>query len=175
MQSKHWLCELQKRLTHVSENSDLEIRDRIGRWNSRNVSEEARAKKKPFNRSCFVFRDTFTPVAGLIFETKIESFFLESFFLERNYYPRTDFSGSNACSILSHPVISWNESRADPCPLGRIHYCPNVFSSLKRRNTPDFECFFLKKRPWKRFCTNVLIRGKWIHSTDIDGNRVLGQ
>jgi len=28
-----------------------------------------------------------TPVAGLIFETKIESFFLESFFLERNYCP----------------------------------------------------------------------------------------
>ena len=41
-----------------------------------------------------------TPVAGLIFETKIESFFLESFFLERNYCPRTDFSGSNPCSIF---------------------------------------------------------------------------
>jgi len=37
-----------------------------------------------------------TPVAGLIFETKIESFFLESFFLEsffleQYYYPRTLF------------------------------------------------------------------------------------
>ena len=116
-----------------------------------------------------------TPVAGPIFETKIESFFLESFFLERNYCPRTDFSGGNACSILSHPVISWNESRADPCPLERIHYCQNVFSSWKRRNTPDFERFFLEKRPWKRFCTNILIRGKWIHSTDIDGNQVLGR
>ena len=66
-------------------------------------------------------------------------------------------------------------TRADPCPLGRIHYCPNVFSFWKRRNTPDFQRFFLEKRPWKRFCTNVLIRGKWIHSTDIDGNKVLGQ
>jgi len=47
-----------------------------------------------------------TPVAGLIFETKIESFFLESFFLERKHCPRTDFSGSNPCSILSHPVNS---------------------------------------------------------------------
>ena len=28
----------------------------------------------------------FTPVAGPIFETKIESFFLESFFLERNFW-----------------------------------------------------------------------------------------
>ena len=50
--------------------------------------------------------DYLTPVAGLIFETKIESFFLESFFLERNYCPRTDFSGSNPGSILSHPVNS---------------------------------------------------------------------
>jgi len=47
-----------------------------------------------------------TPVAGPIFETKIESFFLESFFLERNYCPRTAFSGSNSFSILSHPVNS---------------------------------------------------------------------
>ena len=101
-----------------------------------------------------------TPVAGLIFETKIERYFLESFFRERNYCPRKMFSGSNARSISSNQVNSWNESRADPRPLGRIHYCPNVFSSLKRRNTPDFECFFLKKRPWKRFSTNVVIRGK---------------
>jgi len=40
---------------------------------------------------------SFTPVAGLIFETKIESFFLESFFLEsffleQHYCPRTLFS-----------------------------------------------------------------------------------
>ena len=39
---------------------------------------------------------------------KIERYFLESFFLERNYCRRTAFSGSNSCSILSHPVISWN-------------------------------------------------------------------
>jgi len=37
------------------------------------------------------------PVEGMIFEKKIERFFLERFFLERNYYPRKDFSGSNAC------------------------------------------------------------------------------
>ena len=60
----------------------------------------------PRTSGLYFITTPFTPVAGLIFETKIESFLLESFFLERNYCPRTDFSGSNPCSILSHPVNS---------------------------------------------------------------------
>jgi len=48
-----------------------------------------------------------TQVAGLIFEAKIERYFLESFFRGRNYCPRTAFSGSNSRSILSNQVISW--------------------------------------------------------------------
>jgi len=47
-----------------------------------------------------------TPVAGPIFEAKIERYFLESFFLERNYCPRTAFSDKKCRSILSNQVIS---------------------------------------------------------------------
>ena len=94
-----------------------------------------------------------TPVAGLIFETKIERYFLESFCLERNYCPRTGFSGSNSCSILSHPVISWNESRADPCTLGRIHYCPKC-SLLGNEGTPQI----LNASFWKRGRENVFLQ-----------------
>jgi len=36
---------------------------------------------------------SFTPVAGLIFETKIESFFLESFFLE-SFFLEQHYAGS---------------------------------------------------------------------------------
>ena len=86
-------------------------------------------------------------------------------FRERNYCPRTAFSGSNSCSILSHPVMSWYGSRAVGCPLGR-EITAGTCSLLGNEGTPpDFERFFLEKRPWKRFSTNVLIRGKWIHST----------
>ena len=60
-----------------------------------------------------------TPVAGRIFEAKIERYFLERFFRERNFCPRTTFSGKKCRSILSNQVISWYGSRGDPCPLGR--------------------------------------------------------
>jgi len=89
-------------------------------------------------------------------------------FLERNYCSRTGFSGSNPWKNLSHPVMSWYGSRAVGCPIAREITARTVFSSwkrFKRRNTPRFRRFFLEKRPWKRFSTNVLIRGKWIHST----------
>jgi len=61
-----------------------------------------------------------TPVAGPIFETKIESFFLESFFLERNYCSRSLFSGSNACSILSNQVNSFSHFYHEPHQPQRI-------------------------------------------------------
>ena len=64
--------------------------------------------------------------------------------------------------------MSWYGSRAVGCPIGREITARTMFSSwkrFKRRNTPRFRRFFLEKRPWKRFSTNVLIRGKWIHST----------
>ena len=53
--------------------------------------------------------------------------------------------------------------------------CSLLGNDSNEGTPPDFQRFFVEKRPWKRFCTNVLIRGKWIHSTDIDGNKVLGQ
>jgi len=100
-----------------------------------------------------------TPVAGPIFEAKIERYFLESFFRERNYCPRTAFSGSSSRSILSNQVISWNGSRADRCPLGG-EITAKMCSLLGNEGTPpDFERLFLEKRSWKRFSTNVLIRG----------------
>ena len=100
-----------------------------------------------------------TPVAGPVFEAKIERYFLESFFLERNYCPRTAFSGSNSRSILSNQVISWNGSRVDRCPLGREITARTCSLPGNEGTPPDFERFFLEKRPWKRFSTNVLIRG----------------
>jgi hypothetical protein len=50
------------------------------------ISEPMKAKigenwKDSFSGGCL------TPVAGLIFEAKIERYFLESFFLERNFCP----------------------------------------------------------------------------------------
>ena len=81
------------------------------------------------------------------------------------FLPRTAFSGKKCRSILSNQVISWNRSRADRCPLGR-EFSAKTCSLLENEGTlSDFERFFLEKRPWKRFSTNVLIRGKWIHST----------
>ena len=98
-----------------------------------------------------------TPVAGQIFEAKIERYFLDSFFRERNYCPRTDFSGKKCRSILRNQVIPWNGSRADPCPLGR-EITAGMCSLLGNEGTPpDFERVFLEKRPWKRFSINVLI------------------
>ena len=64
--------------------------------------------------------------------------------------------------------MSWYGSRAVGCPIGREITARTVFSSwkrFKRRNTPRFRRFFSEKRLWKRFATNVLIRGKWIQST----------
>ena len=118
----------------------------------------------------------FTPVAGLIFETKFERYFLESFFLERNYCPRTAFSGSNSCSILSHPVISRNGSRADPCPVGRINYCPNVFSSWKQRNTPRFRTLLFGKEAVKTFFYKCSNSGRLnpLHS-QLMGTKLYGQ
>ena len=53
------------------------------------------------------------------FRDKKSSDFSGEIFRERNYRPRTAFSGSNSCSILSHPVMSWYGSRAVGCPIGR--------------------------------------------------------
>ena len=63
--------------------------------------------------------------------------------------------------------MSWYGSRAVGCPIGREITARTVFSSwkrFKRRSTPRFRRFFLEKRQWKRFSTNVLIWGKWIQS-----------
>ena len=102
------------------------------------------------------------------FRDKKSSDFSGEIFRERNYCPRTGFSGSDPCSILSHPVMSWYGSRAVGCPLGReitARTCFLLGNDSNEGTPPDFENFFLEKRPWKRFSTNVLIRGKWIHST----------
>ena len=99
------------------------------------------------------------------FRDKKSSDFSGEIFRERNYCPRTAFSGSNSWSILSNHVISWYGSRAVGCPIGR-EITAGTCSLLGNEGTPpDFEPFFLEKRPWKRFSTNVLIWGKWIHST----------
>ena len=95
-----------------------------------------------------------TPVAGPIFETKIESFSLESFFLERNYCPRSLFSGSNACSILSNQVNSWNESRADPCPHSGGYIAARTCSLFGNEGTPQIS----NASFWKRGRENVFVQ-----------------
>ena len=122
------------------------------------------------------YMNNITPVAGLIFETKKSSDFSGEIFRERNYWPRTGFSGSNPCSILSHPVMSWYGSRVVGCLIGReitAKTCSLLGNDSNEGTPPDFERFFLEKRPWKRFSTNVLIRGKWIHSTANSGNKIV--
>jgi len=47
------------------------------------------------SRFIFTFFRTVTPVAGLIFEAKIERYFLESFFRERNFCPEQLFRAKN--------------------------------------------------------------------------------
>jgi len=79
------------------------------------------------------------------FRDKKSSDFSGENFRERNYCPRTGFSGSNPWKILSNQVFSWYGSRAVGCPNGRIHYCQNVFSFWKRRNTHISNASF-----WKR-------------------------
>ena len=99
------------------------------------------------------------------FRDQKSSDFSGEIFRERNYCPRTAFSGSNSRLILSNQVNSWYGSRAVGCPLGR-EITAKTCSLLGNEGThPDFQRFFLEKRPWTRFSTNVLIRGKWIHST----------
>ena len=102
------------------------------------------------------------------FRDKKSSDFSGEIFRERNYCPRTGFSGSNPYSILSHPVMSWYGSRTVGCPIGReitTTTCSLLGNDSNEGTPPDFERFFLEKRPLKSFSTNVLIRGKWIHST----------
>ena len=100
----------------------------------------------PFRKTAIVLRRS----QDQLLTQKSRAFLWRAFFgrgIPADLQIFSDFSGSNACSILSNQVNSSNESRADPCPIGRIHYCPNVFSFWKRRNTPHFERFFLEKRP----------------------------
>ena len=47
--------------------------------------------------------------------------------------------------------------------VGKVFLCGRSWPQLQLRNEgtpPDFEAFFLEKRPWKCFSTNVLIRGE---------------
>jgi len=47
--------------------------------------------------------------------------------------------------------------------VGKVFLCGRSWPQLQLRNEgtpPDFESFFLEKRPWKHFSTNVLIRGE---------------
>jgi len=47
--------------------------------------------------------------------------------------------------------------------VGKVFLCGRSWPQLQLRNEgtpPDFEPFFSEKRPWKRFSTNVLIRGE---------------
>jgi len=115
-----------------------------------------------------------TPVAGPIFETKNRAIFLERFF-GRGITAREQVSRAVILArFISHPVMSWYGSRAVGCPLGR-EITAKTCSLLGNEGTPpDFESFFLEKRPRKRVSTNVLIRGKWIHSTPINKNKVVG-
>jgi len=75
------------------------------------------------------------------------------------FLPRTAFSGKKCRLILSNQVISWYGSRPVGCPLGREFTAKTCSLLGKEGIPPDFERFFLEKRPWKRFWTNVLIRG----------------
>ena len=111
---------------------------------------------------------------------KNRAMFSGELFSGEEFLPRTAFSGKKFHSILSNQVISWNGSRADRCPLGREFSAKRVLSlqvfffrfksklSWGKEKHPNAGGGFmnpLHKRPWKRFSTNVLIRGKWIHST----------
>jgi len=47
--------------------------------------------------------------------------------------------------------------------VGKVFFCGRSWPQLQLRHEgtpPDFEAFFLEKRPWKRFSINVLIRGE---------------
>ena len=82
-----------------------------------------------------------TPEAGSIFRP-----------LSQTHISEREFKNSHVfrfCSVFQ--VISGNFS---------LRRKLTSASTQKRRNTPDSESFFLKKRPWKRFSTNVLIRGE---------------
>ena len=52
-------------------------------------------------------------------------------------------------------VIGWTD---DTCAINDS-YVPQL-QLRNERTPPDFESFFLENRPWKRFSTNVLIRGE---------------
>jgi len=96
------------------------------------------------------------------FGDKKSSNFSGEIFRERNYCPRTSFSGSNSCSMLSHPVMSWYGSRVVGCPLGR-EITDKTCSLFGNKGTPpDFESFVLEKRPWKRLVPdNHPPRSQW--------------
>jgi len=80
---------------------------------------------------------TLTPVAGLIFETKIESFFLESFFLEsffleQHYCPRTLFPSMSVSGFI-FPELE--------------HLYKNIFTaSFPKRSVRNVGCSFVSKK-----------------------------
>jgi len=113
------------------------------------------------------------------FRDKQSRDFSGEIFLERNYCPRTGFSGSNPWKNSSHPVKCLDMDRELLAAQSGGKLLPEL-CSLPGNNSnegtpPDFERFFLEKRPWKRFSTNVLIRGKWIHSSYLMGTKLYEQ
>jgi len=87
-----------------------------------------------------------TQVAGPIFETKIERFFWRDFSGEE-LLPENSFLGQQFLLDFksSSNVLIWIESVG--CPLGR-EITARTCSLLGNEGTPpDFERFFLEKRP----------------------------
>ena len=81
------------------------------------------------------------------FRDKKSSDFSGEIFPGEEFLPKNSFLGQKIRSILSNQVILWYGSRAVGCPLGR-EFSAKTCSLLGNEGTPpDFEGFFLEKRP----------------------------
>ena len=67
--------------------------------------------------------------------------------------------------------MKWIESWSLPTREDKL--LPERVLFLETKKHPRFRTLLFGKEAVKTFCTNVLIRGKWIQSTDIDGNKVV--
>ena len=78
-----------------------------------------------------------------------------------DHFPRLTFINMSSRMAISPDFALYSSNPSNL--VGKVFLCGRSWPQFQLRNKrtpPDFEPFFLEKRPWKSFSTNVLIRGE---------------
>ena len=130
-------------LTSVTSQNDWKVPRKLIHVTNILISTENQISKSVYWWFWFWF---VTPVAGSIFRPLFPDSYFYKWVQERLYLQNLLCFSSNPSNLV-----------------GKVFLCERRWPQLQLRNEgtpPDFETFFLEKRPWKSFSTNVLIRGE---------------